>query len=360
MNAVNDRIQAVLAEMGLALDREYPAPAPFNIIRCPLCGGTDFVTIEMSSVWCRCNARFEVTAMREGSFTCVLTWRDYWPTATRYILPMVEGLRLLLNLEAVRGDPRDLAYDPALCGGFDACQPGSPWLTGDDDVGLRPGLHKCRVLGLYDWRFWGRAPSPADISWFHKSWDIDGDDDPWPQCACVRRVELNETERWHLEIAALALSRLDVESLRETVAVLDDLKGNMGHNPIWVDAPLPPVSCLQDGEYYMLHHWLTECDDRGQRATCAWPIWYVVKPVPRVDDLNHVEEWQVVRGDVCPVCGHQVAEETLAQVDEPSHAGCRGVWDKTSWQPVSSEAEEVAHEKTAIERAALGAPAACR
>jgi hypothetical protein len=75
----------------------------------------------------------------------------------------------------------------------------------------------------------------------------------------------------------------------------------------------------------------------------------VVKPVPGVDDLNHVEEWQVVRRDVCPACGHQVAEGMLTQVDEPSHAGCRRVWDKTGWRPVLPEAEEVAHEKTAIE-----------
>jgi hypothetical protein len=205
------------------------------------------------------------------------------------------------------------------------------------------------VSGLYDWRLVGWAPCLADISRFYvQSWDIDGDDDPWPQCACVRRVELNETERRRLE------------SLRETVAVLDDLRGNRRRDSIWVDAPLPPASRLQDGEYYMLHHWLVECDDRGQRATCAWPAWYVVRPVPAADDLNHVEAWQVVRRDVCPVCGHQVADATLAQVDEPSHAGCRRVWDKTGWRPVSSEAEEGAHEKTAIERAALGAPAARR
>jgi hypothetical protein len=310
----DETLQGLLEKRGLAWDA--PQLAPFTLLRCPLCGGAHFATIEMCSVWCRCNARLEVTSIRDDSLTCVLTWRSYWPTATRYILPPVDSLHVLLNLEAVTGDPRDLAYDPRLCGGLD------------------------------DWRLTGWTPSPSDIPpSYARSWDVDGDDDPWPECVSIGRVELNDTQRWHLDVVARTLSRLGVESLRESLTVLDDLK--QGHGPLWVDAPLPPPRQLQEGEHYMLHHWLVERGDREQRATSAWPAWYVVRPIPEVDDLHHVEEWQVVRRAICPVCGRQVSGTMLSQVDERPHAGCRRVWDRTGWRPAPSEGDT--HDALAVE-----------
>ena len=86
----DETLQGLLEKRGLAWDA--PQLAPFTLLRCPLCGGAHFATIEMCSVWCRCNARFEVTSMRDDSLTCVLTWRSYWPTATRYIVNTHDGL----------------------------------------------------------------------------------------------------------------------------------------------------------------------------------------------------------------------------------------------------------------------------
>jgi hypothetical protein len=65
----------------------------------------------------------------------------------------------------------------------------------------------------------------------------------------------------------------------------------------------------------------------------ACPAWYVARPV--LDD-GYIEGWDVVRRDVCPVCGRQVRPEDLAAEGDRwkiPHGYCRDTWQEAGWQP---------------------------
>jgi hypothetical protein len=52
MNAYRSLDEALLEDMGVALRCEQPGLPPFALIKCPLCGGADFVSVDLASVWC--------------------------------------------------------------------------------------------------------------------------------------------------------------------------------------------------------------------------------------------------------------------------------------------------------------------
>jgi hypothetical protein len=97
----------------------------------------------------------------------------------------------------------------------------------------------------------------------------------------------------------------------------------------------PPVSEPQDGEYYLLHHWLMLVKETipHVRSEYAWPIWYVVKPL--TNEYDQIEGWEIVRRDICPRCGKRVQPEDLGAEGDwwtIPHVYCRETWQKTGWQ----------------------------
>jgi hypothetical protein len=291
MNAYRSLDEALLEEMGIVLHREHPDLPPFALIKCPLCGGTDFVTLDLASAWCRrCNANFNVRPTNgDAGWVVDAFFEEVWLTESRYVLPPVspDVLSLYLVLKD-SDDPRDLTYIPERCDWTGKCRPGALNLTGDD-VGLRPGLHACRVGTLYDWKLSGSVPSPWNVR-TDRSWEIDGLD---------------------------GLARPD---------------GGEGRVCALTDG-LPRLSSLAEGEQYLLHHWLLE---HGTEVTFGWPVWYVVKADVTAD--CHHRGWQVVRKDVCPRC-YRPATPGVPE-GKGLHRFCRELWEKIGWKPPAEAPEE--------------------
>ena len=339
MNAFRTPEDAILQDWGIALETQCQRLPPFALIKCPLCSGAVFTSLDLASAWCdRCNARFTVrpTAGDPG-FVVDARWSHYSFLSARYIMPRSNSLYLCLVLKDSL-DPRDMTHDPdGACWSAareGRCHPDAPWLT-DGDVGLRPGLHRCMVGTLYDWDLHGRVPTPEELSegcW--PGWEIDGQ--WWPHCATVRALRLEMDERRCLEGAAARLGR---DHHPVSANLLAQLARIGRRPPLLFQVRLPPISALQEDEYYLLHHWAVaeaeHCRDRQ-----AWPVWYVVRPV--VDERGHVDGWDLVRRDICPKCNQPVQPDDLAaeknQWDIP-HGSCRDVWGKTGWRPQFNEVD---------------------
>ncbi len=344
MNAYRSLDEALLKDMGIMLHREHPDLPPFALIKCPLCGGTDFVTLDLASAWCRrCNANFNVRSTAgDPGFVVDCGFEHLWLTESRYVLPPVspEVLSLYLVLKD-SDDPRDLTYVPERCDWTGKCLPGALNLTGDD-TGLRSGLHACRVGTLYDWKLSGSVPSPWSVR-ADRSWEIDGQS--WPACATLNSAPnaVDRDKRPVLARAARALREMagkqptmgpDDVGLEMVAAILDGLAqpdGGQGRVYVWT-GELPLISSLAEDEQYLLHHWLLE---HGTEATLAWPIWYVVKADVTPD--GHHQGWQVVRKDVCPSCGRPALPGVPAGKDP--HRFCREFWEKIGWEPPAEAPE---------------------
>ena len=333
MNAFRTPEDAILQDWGIALETQCRRLPPFALIKCPLCSGAEFTSLDLASAWCnRCNTQFTVrpTAGDPG-FVVDARWSHYSYLSAGYIMPRTDSLYLCLVLKDSL-DPRDMTHDPdGACWSAARegnCRPDAPWLT-DGDVGLRPGLHRCMVGTLYDWDLHGRVPTPEDLGegcW--SGWEIDGQ--WWPYCATVRALRLETDERRCLEGAAAQLGR-------DHYPVSADLLGQLariGRRPSTLfQVRLPPLPALHEGAYYLLHHWVT-AETRHDRDRQAWPVWYVVRPV--TDVHGHVDGWDVVRRDICPKCSNPVKSDDLIagknRWDTP-HGYCRDVWQKTGWRP---------------------------
>ncbi|MBN1318454.1 MAG: hypothetical protein JXA42_23440, partial [Anaerolineales bacterium] len=290
------------------------------------------------SAWCnRCTTQFTVRST-SGDFGFVVDarWSKYSYLSARYIMPRCDSLYLCLVLKDSQ-DPRDMIHDPeGACWSAareGKCRPGAPWLTGAD-MGLRPGLHQCMVGTLYDWKLLGRIPTPEELGegcWM--GWEIDGQ--WWPGCATERALWVEKEDRRRLEQSAGRLQG-------NNNIMPDDLYGQYARigrkTPMLYRAYLPPMSALREGEYYLLHHWLT-AEMKQYRELQVWPDWYVVRPV--TDEHGRIEEWDIVRRDICPQCSRPVMPEDLAEEGEGldiPHSFCRDVWERTGWRPQFNEA----------------------
>jgi hypothetical protein len=333
MSAIRAVGQALYDDYGVLLERECRHLPPFALIRCPLCHSTEFTSLDLASAWCaRCNAQFTVRPTTgDPGFVVDCTWQHYSYLDARYVVPRTGSLVLTLVLKDSR-DPRDMAHEPDgscwTAAQDGSCRPDAPALTGGDG-GLRPGLHRCRVGTLYDWSLNGRVPAPEDLDRNGSAWDVDGQ--PWPRCATVRVVRLDRGEKRDLQVAAGDL-RKKWPNLSES---LERMANARSEPPVvYHQAGLPPISGLREGEYYLLHRWATAWDSgRDYSFEYACPVWYVVRPV--LDD-GYVEGWDVVRRDVCPVCGGQVRPgDVNAEGDrwKMPHGYCRETWQAVGWQP---------------------------
>lgn len=320
-------------DFGLALQQTCPGLPPFSLIKCPLCSGISFTTVDLASAWCdRCNAAFHVRSTAgDPGFVVDLTWEHYDPLAAHYVLPKTDRLLATLVLKD-SGDPRDMSRDHCT----EACQSGPIQLT-DDSTGLRPGLHKCQIGTLYDWRrIYGRVPTSEDLR-RESTWEIDGQ--LWPAAATLRTLRLKQTERRALELAA----NIVASELPGTARELQEVLSLRHQSPTVLEAVLPDVQALQNRERYLLHHWLTLAPDGPSNSyELALPVWYVVVPVLKE---RYLTGWRVMRRDICPRCGETVTPEDIAAIaansrrwDTP-HGYCRETWEKTGWFPLDPEGE---------------------
>lgn len=318
MNAYRD-LETLLAEdLGLNLLQMDPTLPPFALIRCPLCGSTSFTTVDLASAWCdRCNAQFLVRATAgDPGFVVDCTWPYYDPAAAWYILPRTRTLQATLVLKN-SGDPRDLRR--ADCG--EACKNGALPLT-DSTSGLRAGLHAYKIGTLYDWRtIYGTVPQMVDLE-ENEGWEIDGQS--WPRSATARVLPLRLEERQALEGAREALQ----DSLPETAGAIQTLLAAPARSPSVRAALLPDPRDLEEGERYLLHHWVYGPQNlEAASEIAALPVWYVVTPRWAGQRLAG---WEVVQKNICPQCARPVAAE--AAPGSEVHADCRATWEKTGWR----------------------------
>lgn len=303
MNAFRTVDEYLEQDYGLRFSTTDALP-PFALIRCPLCGGESFTSLDLAGVWCdHCNASFSVrmTAGDPG-FVVECRWEHYHPFSTRYLIPPSHTLHLGMVLKDT-GDPRDMNTSDCRCK-----RTGELALVGEDSS-LRPGLHACQVGTLYEWSLIGRVPTPADIA-RDMSYQVGGQ--RWPATATQRVTPFVAYE----ETSALDYAIYQVEDqqrqnpelhLGETIRRLKEMRALKGHaldlDP-WHDH-LPPISALREGELYLLHHWAPFRSGESSHETVL-PIWHVATPVV---DGRYVTGLNVVRRDICPACGNRVLPE---------------------------------------------------
>jgi len=331
INAYRSLDSILEADFGVSLQQTCRGLPPFALIQCPLCSGTSFTTVDLASAWCdRCNAAFHVRSTAgDPGFVVDVTWEGYNPLAAHYVLPRTEKLLSALVLKD-SGDPRDMSREQC----SSECRSGPIQLT-DGSTGLRPGLHRCQIGTLYDWRrIYGRVPAPEDLGegW---SWEIDGQ--AWPAAAAMRALPLSHSERRALEQAADALRK----ELPGCAGEIDDILRVRPQPPSVFEAVLPDVRNLHEEERYLLHHWLTMPSGSPPEAyETALPVWYVVTPV--VED-RYLRGWKVMRRNICPWCADPVAPQEVVPEStgrgkwESSHGFCREAWEKTGWRLPDSE-----------------------
>ena len=323
MNAYRDIDTVVEEDFGLNLDRLCRGLPPFALIRCPLCGGTDFTTCDLASVWCdKCNAQFSARPTSgDPGFVVDVHWEHYSMGSAVYLLPPVRTLIGTLVLKD-SNNPRDMSVN-----GCD-CKEGEVRLT-DQSTGLRPGLHECNIGTLYDWRkVYGQVPRPEDLSHSSTSWTVDGVQ--WPQSATERVLSLSYGERSYLDIANYWLDK-QYENVKNGLAALSKIRSTQLDV---FEARFPDAAELGKDERYLLHHWVTiKKNSSSGDYELAVPVWYVVTPV--VED-RWIKGWNVVRKDICPVCGKRILPEHLNEgqykhsYDDPHH-GCRESWASMTW-----------------------------
>ena len=335
--------EAVHDDLGLWTDRVSSRLAPFKLIQCPLCGGTEFTTVDLASAWCdRCNTRFQVRqTCGDPGFVVDAEWSmGSWREA-RYVMPKTESMSLYMVMKHGGGDPLDLTYSRRGC--QDDCRPDAIALTDGSDGTLRMGLHRCHIGDVYEWGIQGRPPAPEQV-YREQLYVTKIDGRCWPESATLRTLALSVDERHALRNAAAAVRGKWVGLAEELDRLADRPASPPMINPC--HKYLPPLSALKPGEQYLLHRWLvTQHEAIGQagyRYQVAWPIWYVVKPLP--DPQYYRDEWEVIRRDICPVCGGQVLpEHVTATSDTGPHHWCRQSWKELGWtlpdEPVVEEGE---------------------
>jgi hypothetical protein len=339
---------AIAEEWGLEVE-QVDRNAPFRLIQCPLCAGTEFVTVGFSGVWCDCcQAEFHVrhTAGDPG-FVVDCTWAHYQPTAARYLLPRSDELVLTMVCKHGGGDPNDLTHDKHCHGD---CTPERVALTSSQDSAIRAGLHACVIGDVYDWSFYGQVPTVYNHNrqGYHQLIWPDGREEAWPRSAFVSVSGFSWEDKQKATSAAAMLAECTPAgysaafgSLRyrdELAAFLRQWAGRPSHPPsvahrgVW-----PKRSQLQDGERYLLHRWLVRREQEAGWITVA-PVWLVVADAAQE---KYDKRWRVIRADICPHCGRPVSQEEWAsksggkQPWDVPHGYCRELWARHNWQPGS-------------------------
>lgn len=332
MAAYRSLEQAAYEGWGVALEH-IDRHAPFKLIKCPLCWGTEFTSVDFAQVWCdTCHATFTV---RYTSGDPGLVIDCYWQYCigrnAHYLLPRTAELCLTLVLKD-SGDLLDLTHDEYCW--RDDCAREQVALTGRDSA-LRPGLHACRVGTLYDWRLSGRVPAADGYDW-HGSATItwpDGREEVWPATAFVQTSNLTHDERRDLEQVVWELDRQVGDDSpgykRGLLAAVRNLLDRPASPPYVAHrVPFPDAGRLKEGEKYLLHRWLLKREKR-HHLVYAYPVWLVVTAAG-----GDRGGWRVVRDDLCPRCGHGVRpDHRTGESGDGLHRSCRELWQEMGWQP---------------------------
>jgi hypothetical protein len=338
LNAYRPLEQALLEDWGLWTEHVDHNP-PFRLIQCPLCGGTDFTTVAFAEVWCDgCQAQFTVRhTAGDAGFVLDATWRHLNYRAARYLVPRSESLLMTMVFKN-SGDPLDLTHD-RYCHRED-CTAKQTSLTDGQDGTLRAGLHACALGDVYDWSFYGHAPTVYQPD-SHGSHDLvwpDGRKELWPGTAFVPVTGLAWEERRILESTAAQLKQHapDGRYRDDLIANLKKLAERPSRAPyVPSRSPWPHRENLAEGEKCLLHRWLLKQDEQ-HGLTTATPVWLVVIDISK-DSFS--PRWQVMRDNICIACGLPVmAAETEMKVDrrrpwETPHGYCREMWLQHGWQP---------------------------
>jgi hypothetical protein len=335
--------QAVAEEWGLQVEQVDQTP-PFRIIQCPLCDGTQFVTVGFAAVWCdRCQAQFQVRGTAgDPGFVVDCTWEHLAYGPSRYLLPRSDDLLLTMVFKN-SGDPLTVRHD-RYCHRTD-CTPEQVARTDDADGPLRAGLHACALGDVYDWSFYGRTPTVYNET-RHRTYSLvwpDGRQEIWPQRAFVPVSGLSQEERRQVSGAAALLQREgSAGHYRDALVVfLQEWAQRPSRAPYQYRTPWPHKGRLAAEEKYLLHRWLVTPEKSG--AVTAVPVWLVVRPLP---DSPGVRRWQVVRDDLCPQCGEPATPAEMTQpVDgrrpwATPHGSCRALWSAHNWQPTLYGADQ--------------------
>jgi len=220
--------QKALPAEGLTY-RRVSRHRPFRIIKCALCGGTDFSTLEYAGVYCdRCNTRYDVqhTAGDPGFVVRAHPETTWWKEASRW-LPPDGGLHCSLVFKDSL-DLEEMSTDRCRCEG------GNPALTTSKNVSLRSGLHRCQIGTVYGWRVVGEVPTLSQ-TWKTKFiLDIEG-------------------ENWPGSLASAA---------------------HQASSYISPFNSLPPIAALVKGERWVLYRW--ENEEEGDSSVVK-PVWARVK-----------------------------------------------------------------------------------
>jgi hypothetical protein len=326
---------------------EHVSPyAPFRLIKCPLCSGTEFTTLDLAETWCdRCNANFSVrhTAGDPG-FVVDCRWPHYYANQAHYCLPCTDDLLVTLVFKN-SGDPLNLAHSRHCH--RDDCTAERVALTGAADS-LRPGLHACEVGDVYNWSFYGHAPAQysrrrhdyTPLTWpegcSEKS--EDGHQEAWPASVFVGVSGLSHDEEADLRRLGRMLSEQKDDlhpnyrrGLLETLHAVVERPRRPPYLPF--RSPFPRPDRLQAGEKFLLHRWLLK-PEPGYGEVIAYPIWLVVTAVESRSEYD-LPGWRVVRDNLCPYCGQGVTPEQVADTSRwgPHHA-CRELWRLAGWRPL--------------------------
>lgn len=295
--------QAIEEDWGLQVEH-IDRNAPFRLIQCPLCDGTQFVTVGFAGVWCdRCQAEFHVrhTAGDPG-FVVDCTWSHYQPTAARYLLPRSDELVLTMVCKNGGGDPLDLIHSRHCF--RDDCTDMQAALTDGRDSSLRAGLHACVIGDVYDWSFYGQVPTVYNHNrhGYHQLVWPDGKEEAWPRSAFVAISGFRWEEKQKVISAVAMLAGCTPAGYSAAFGSLryrDELAAFLHE---WAQRPSQPPTVaqrgvwprrseLQDGEKYLLYRWLVHLEKEAGWITAA-PVWLVVTDAAQE---RYEKRWRVVR-----------------------------------------------------------------
>lgn len=348
MTAFRTLDQAIREDWGVQIEHIDHLP-PFGLIKCPLCGGTEFVSVDFAAVYCRtCNTSFSVrhTAGDPG-FVVDGSPRHMWLGATRYLIPR-SGNLVLYMVYKNGSDPRQKPAGKNL-------SPEHLAQTDPTHTSLRPGLYTYHIGDLYEWKLSGWVPTLQELDQDTTSgytWQIEGE--WWPLSAYVRVGGLTDHQKAILERHLRHL--LNQEEKDEMLTeVISELVHQFPSRRIGVhfnnSEGLPPLKDLTENQRYLLHHWLVcTTGNSPYTLTAAYPVWYVVEPIlsAEADPAGHyrIEGWEVIQRDLCPVCYRPVVSQEMAFHAEAArqripfdedrdgylpHGRCREVWEKGKW-----------------------------
>ena len=327
--------QAALDDWGVHVEH-VDHSAPFRLIKCPLCWGTEFASVDFARVWCNiCNASFTVRhTSGDPGFCLDVHFGNYLGRHAHYLLPRTADLCLTLVLKD-SGDPLDLAYDRRGCW-RDDCTPEQVALTGRESA-LRPGLHACQVGTLYGWSLGGRVPATYDYNqhgWATLRWP-DGREESWPATSFTPTSNLTRDEQRALRQVAREIGKREEMSPNYREGLLDVLAElcDRPRVPPYVayQVPFPDAGRLQEGEKYLLHRWLLK-REKQYGMVYGYPVWLVVTA-----DEGETSGRRVVKDNLCPRCGRDAESGSVATSDDEVHRYCRDLWAQTGWLPKTGQ-----------------------